>query len=77
MPCEQGVQIGSIMIFKSMCLRLPPQDMVKSMGSAIQSMENCIQCHECDKKCPYDLNVLELLEENKAYYDELCEQLGK
>ena len=77
MPCEQGVQIGAVMIFKSLCMRLPPKGVVKNMLSAMQSLENCIQCRKCEEHCPYDLDILEMLEENKTYYDELCEQLGK
>ena len=77
MPCEQGVRIVPATIFKSLAKRLPPKEMIKgNMASVMQSLENCIQCRKCEEKCPYDLDVLEMLEENKAYYDELCEQLG-
>ncbi len=77
MPCEEGVAIGAVTIFKSLCMRLPPKDMVEGASSAMQSFENCIQCRKCEEKCPYDLDILEMMGENKSYYDELCEQLGK
>ncbi len=76
MPCGQGVGIGAVMIFKSLCMRMPPKHMLKSAQSAMQSLENCIQCRECENKCPYDLDIMGIFEEHKAYYDELCEQLG-
>ncbi len=77
MPCEQGVRIIPATIIKSLGKRLPPKKLItENMAAAMQSLENCIQCRKCEDKCPYDLDVLEMLEENKAYYDELCEQLG-
>ena len=77
MPCEQGVKIIPVTVFKSLAKRLPPKELITGyMAAAMQSLENCIQCRKCEDKCPYDLDVLEMLEENKAYYDELCEQLG-
>lgn len=47
------------------------------MAVIMQSIENCIQCRKCEDKCPYDLDILEMLEENKAYYDELRKQLDR
>lgn len=77
MPCEQGVEIVPITVLKSLALRLPPEDIVKgSLASAIETLENCIQCGKCEEKCPYDLDIMAMLEENKAYFDELREQLG-
>ncbi len=77
MPCEQGVKIVPATIFKSFAKRLPPKELITgNMAAIMQSLENCIQCRKCEEKCPYDLDVLEMLEENKAYYVELCEQLG-
>ncbi len=77
MPCEQGVQIVPITILKSLGLRLPSKSIVKGeLASAMKTLENCIQCGKCEEKCPYDLNITAMFEENKAYFDELCEQLG-
>ena len=77
MPCEHGVRIVPATIIKSLAKRLPPKKLITgNMAAAMQSLENCIQCRQCEDKCPYDLDVLEMLEENNAYYDELCEQLG-
>ena len=77
MPCEQGVDILRVMILKSFGKRLDPQSVIKGVvAEAVQSLENCTQCRECEKKCPYNLGILETFEENKAYYDQLCKQFG-
>ena len=78
MPCEQGIRIFPATIFKSLAKRLPPKEMIEgNIASVMQSLENCIQCRKCEEKCPYDLDIMGIFEENKAYYNELCEQLGK
>ena len=76
MPCEQGVQIVPVTIFKSLALRLPPESVVKGgLATAMQSLENCIQCHQCEEKCPYELNILEMFQENLDYYNQLRKKL--
>ena len=76
MPCKQGVQIFPLTIFRSLGRRFPAESVVKGgWASAIQSLDNCIQCRECEHKCPYDLDIMGIFEDSKAYYHELCEQL--
>ena len=77
MPCEHGVQIVPVTVFKSFVKRLPSESLVSGQASAMRSLENCVQCRECENKCPYNLDILEMLEENQAYYNELCEKFGR
>ncbi len=78
MPCEQGVQIVPATIYKSFVKRLPSKELVTGgLAEVIKSIENCIECRKCEEKCPYDLQIVDLLKENQEYYKELCEQLGK
>lgn len=70
MPCEQGVQISSVLMFKAAVKRLSP-DIVKGwIGKAMESAAQCIECGECEQKCPYHLPIAELLKENLALYRE-------
>ena len=72
MPCEHGVKIVPVTIFKSLAVRLPPEHVVKGgLAAAMQSLDNCVQCRECEKKCPYELNIIEMFQENLEYYNEL------
>jgi len=73
MPCEHGVQIVPATIFKSFAKRLPPEDLVKGgVATVMDSLENCVQCGECEKKCPYNLDIQAIFKENQACYNELC-----
>lgn len=70
MPCGQGVQIPSVLMFKAAVKRLSP-DIVKGwIGGAMESAAQCIECGECEQKCPYHLPIAELLKENLALYRE-------
>jgi uncharacterized protein len=79
MPCEHGVKIFPIIVLKSLCMRLPPEDLIAGdwVKPAMKSLEKCVQCGECEKKCPYNLEIREILQENLAYFNELQSQFGK
>ena len=76
MPCEQGVQIFPLTIFESLGRRLPAETVVNgAWASAIQTLDNCIQCRECEDKCPYDLGIMGIFDRAKACYNELRQKL--
>ena len=75
MPCEHGVKIFPMTIFKSFAARFPIKDLVSgNWNDIIDSYSKCIQCGECEKKCPYNLEIREILKENAAYFKELQSQ---
>jgi predicted aldo/keto reductase-like oxidoreductase len=39
------------------------------MGKHIDGARNCLQCGECETKCPYQLPIREMITENIAFYD--------
>ena len=40
------------------------------LGSAMETVEQCIECGECEDKCPYNLPIADLLKENLALFRE-------
>jgi hypothetical protein len=70
MPCPQGVRISTIMVVPSLIKRLPPATLKSDwiMG-AVQAAEACIECGECEAKCPYHLPIREMIAENVAAYE--------
>ncbi len=69
MPCPQGVIISWVMNLR----------LVDSYGDryynntlkAVKSAKNCIQCGECEEKCPYELPILQTIEDNVEYFNKL------
>ncbi|MBN1868411.1 aldo/keto reductase [Candidatus Sumerlaeota bacterium] len=77
MPCEHGVKIVPITIFTSLARRMSAKHVVEGYGGqAMKTLENCIQCGECEKRCPYDLDIQAIFRENYEYYKELVAQCG-
>lgn len=68
-PCEQSVPIAEVLMFRSTIKRIPPVLAKKINQKVMESVDNCTQCGECIEKCPYDLNIPDLLVEVKAIYD--------
>jgi hypothetical protein len=70
MPCEQGVQIPSVLIFQAAARRLSREGVKGWIGKAMESVAQCIECGECEQKCPYHLPISDLLKENLALYNQ-------
>jgi predicted aldo/keto reductase-like oxidoreductase len=69
-PCPQGVRISTIMNLPSFLKRFPEERLREGwVAEAMQSGENCIECGECEGKCPYHLPIREMIAENLALYE--------
>jgi predicted aldo/keto reductase-like oxidoreductase len=70
MPCEQGVQISSVLMFPAAAKRLSREAVKGWIGKAMETVEQCVECGECAQKCPYNLPISDLLKENLALYNQ-------
>jgi predicted aldo/keto reductase-like oxidoreductase len=70
MPCEHGVLIPSVLMLQAAAKRLSREGVKGWIGKAMESVEQCIECGECEQKCPYHLPISDLLKENLALYTE-------
>ena len=39
------------------------------MAKAVESVKNCIQCGECEERCPFQLPIREMIVENVEFYE--------
>jgi predicted aldo/keto reductase-like oxidoreductase len=68
-PCPEGVPIQMMMTLESTMKRLPPGSFFLKWGTEIvPQAENCVQCGECEEKCPYQLPIREMIEEYLALF---------
>jgi len=42
------------------------------VSNAVNSARNCVQCGECETKCPYQLPIQEMIDENMAFYHHIA-----
>jgi len=68
-PCPEGVHIPVMMNIHSFWKRMPAERFFSGwIAQAVESARHCVQCGECEEKCPYDLPIREMLVENIEFY---------
>jgi len=72
-PCPEGVRISMIMNLRSFWKRFPAEDFITGwIAEAVESARDCVQCGECEEKCPYRLPIREMLVENIEFYESVA-----
>lgn len=63
-PCPIGIDIPSNFLFNGYFLRynLPEWAIERYRAQEVRAVD-CIECGECETKCPYDLPIIEMLKE--------------
>jgi len=71
-PCTQEIPISMVMTSRSFFKRMPPERFFGGMmDSALEKASGCVECGECESRCPYNLPIIEMLKEHvKWFYDE-------
>jgi predicted aldo/keto reductase-like oxidoreductase len=63
-PCPQGVSIQMLMILDSMIKRMPVAEVFRDFAPIVQAADDCVECGECEEKCPYGLPIREIIQEH-------------
>ena len=71
MPCPQGVDIQPLMTLPLLWRLWPPEQFFSwtFVSDMVKSAENCVQCGECEEKCPYQRPIREMIVENVEFYE--------
>ena len=73
-PCPQGVRISTVMVLESFWKRMPIERMRDSwIAEAAASAKDCIECGECEDKCPYHLPIRDMIVENYEFYERVLQ----
>lgn len=68
-PCQQGIPISGVLSYRSTWKRMPPE---RTLGEGWQRnmdlADACLECGECEERCPYELPIRELLKDNVAFF---------
>ncbi|HTY81382.1 MAG TPA: aldo/keto reductase [Dehalococcoidales bacterium] len=77
-PCQQEIPISMVMSFPSMAKRMPPERIFGGMyEDAMTKASNCLECGECESRCPFHLPIREMLKENVKAYQERKKMMGR
>lgn len=69
MPCPVGIKINQCARISLMLRRAPSQNWLTAEWQAeMEKVNDCLECGQCSKKCPYSLDTPRLLKENYADY---------
>ena len=63
MPCPNGIDIPTAMLFRSQSRRFPAETVAKFSGQVMEAVAECLQCGECEQRCPYELPIPAMLAE--------------
>ncbi len=75
LPCPQEIEIPSVMRMRSHAKRFPQERFYGAWGQEmIATASTCLECGDCEERCPYDLPIRELLIENIEWYHQALAQ---
>ena len=71
LPCPQGIHISLALTIESSFKRMTDARARAFVGPSIEKARNCLECGECEKRCPYNLAIPSLLKEKIKYWDSM------
>jgi predicted aldo/keto reductase-like oxidoreductase len=76
MPCPQEVMICGLMYIPRLYDLWPPEWFVNwgYVTDAVSSHPNCLDCGECEEKCPYELPIRTIMRRNAEFYWEMADK---
>ena len=60
-PCPQKIHISGVLTVESMMKRMPFERAGFMAGRNMENAKNCTKCRECVSRCPYDLDIPNLI----------------
>lgn len=68
-PCPEEIPISMVMDTKCLLNGMPPEHVFSErFANVLEKAANCTKCGECEKKCPYGLSIIELIDEYVNLY---------
>ena len=69
MPCPSDIQINMCARMMQLIRRSPSERLLSPQSQEMMmNIENCLECGQCKTKCPYEMDVPELLKKNLEDY---------
>ena len=70
MPCPEGIRIPTVTFMQVYAKQMPRSWVVSDAHQEVMDQaRKCTECRKCVEKCPFDLNIPEMLRENIEFYE--------
>ena len=76
-PCPQDITISGVLSVESFLRRLPYPRVISIAENNMNIAKNCTRCGECISRCPYKLNIPELIKEKLCIWEKFLQQNQK
>ena len=74
LPCPEDIPIPTVNFLKVFSKQMPRDRVVTpDHADAVEKAANCTECRQCVDKCPYDLEIPDMLRENIEFYKQFAE----
>jgi predicted aldo/keto reductase-like oxidoreductase len=78
LPCPEGIPIQTVTFLQVFAKQMPRERVLTDRHrEAVELARECNGCRQCVEKCPYDLEIPAMLEENIRFYEEFSSQAGQ
>lgn len=75
-PCPENIRISTVLVVSSFIKRMPLERAFSMVNKDMLQSENCTECRTCVGRCPYNLDIPELLKQNRLLWNEYVEKHG-
>jgi predicted aldo/keto reductase-like oxidoreductase len=71
-PCTSQIPISAVLGARSFYRRLPQEGFFGGfVAPAMAKATECVDCGECEERCPYNLPIREMIKEQAEWYAQL------
>ncbi|HQB63515.1 MAG TPA: aldo/keto reductase [Sedimentibacter sp.] len=71
-PCPEGIDIPNVFVFENYVIRYKMPEYGKLKYDTLEvKPDQCVRCRKCEKKCPYNLPIVEKLKHAVKTFKEL------
>jgi len=71
-PCPQGVMITPAMLYGIVAHRMGPAKAATFATKIMETVKQCIECQDCEARCPYGLPIAETIHHHLALFEGHC-----
>ena len=68
-PCPQEIPISLALGAESSFKRFTLERVKNMVGGSVEKARGCVECRQCESRCPYHLRIPELLKKTVAWWD--------